>query len=107
MLGYDRARQYQDRTECGLVAVHGAPGDWRIFRPVVRCAPPRHWKAEKCACPLTTEGDSPIFAAKHGLSVKEAPAAAKIGTVPREPLPAGGGRWEIDYAGVVARTARG
>ena len=44
------------------VAVHGAAGDWLIFRPFVRCAGPRHWKAEKCACPLTTDWTRLSFA---------------------------------------------
>jgi hypothetical protein len=39
-------------------------------------------KAEKSACPLAAEGDSPIFAAKRGSSKKHVLAAAKIGTVP-------------------------
>jgi hypothetical protein len=42
--------------------------------------------AEKCACPLTAEGDSPIFAANTGCSCGHTFFAAKIGTVPCERL---------------------
>jgi hypothetical protein len=48
-------------------------------------------KAEKSACPLAAEGDSPIFAAKRGSSKKHVLAAAKIGTVPCERLRATNG----------------
>ena len=39
-------------------------------------------QAEKCACPLAAEGDSPIFAANSVFLRRGAIAAAKIGTVP-------------------------
>ncbi len=38
--------------------------------------------AEKCACPLTAEGDSPIFAAAKLVFEGNVVHAAKIGTVP-------------------------
>ena len=38
--------------------------------------------AEKCACPLAAEGDSPIFAANSAFLRGRTIAAAKIGTVP-------------------------
>ena len=42
----------------------------------------RHAEAEKCACPLTAEGDSPIFAAAKCILTAHVISAAKIGTVP-------------------------
>ena len=45
-------------------------------------APRERAKAEKCACPLAAEGDSPIFAANSAFLWGWTIAAAKIGTVP-------------------------
>jgi hypothetical protein len=63
------------------VTVHRTLGTGSFFGTFRRSIP-AHTKAEKSACPLAAEGDSPIFAAKREYSKKHALAAAKIGTVP-------------------------
>jgi predicted CoA-substrate-specific enzyme activase len=67
------------------VTVHRPLGTGSFFGPFRRSSPAR-MKAEKSACPLAAEGDSPIFAADSGFSEEQVLAAAKIGTVPCERL---------------------
>jgi hypothetical protein len=47
------------------VTVHVPPGTGSFFG-TFRYGLPMHRKAEKSACPLAAEGDSPIFAAESG-----------------------------------------